>query len=107
MTMEELLAKVPEPIRPVAAQYGPALLKMSADELWAWIGLIVQGDTDEAYKAVVAKMDNAQLLAEWGKKLDAWKEANTENAVKMQLQRDAVLAVLKALLTVAMTAFGL
>ncbi len=107
MTLAELLQKVPEDFRPVAARYGPALLAMSAEELWAWIALLVNGQHDTAYRAVLAKLDETALLAEWDALSDRWSEANTDNAASLALQRAAVLATLRVLLTVALAMVGL
>ena len=107
MTLDELLDKVPEEFRPVVAEYGPALLKMSAEELWAWIDLLARGDCDEAYRAVLAQMEGADLLAEWAKINGRWQDANKANADRLDLQRRALLAVLQVLLTAALAMVGL
>lgn len=107
MTLDELIQKVPEPFRPVAAEYGPALLAMSADELWRWIGLLAKGDQDAAYREVLAKMPGAKLVAEWDRVNEKWNEANAENAAAKALGKRAMGAVLGALLTVVLALVGL
>jgi len=107
MTIDELLAKVPEEFRPVVAQYGPALLAMSAEELWAWIQLLLEGKSGEAMAKVVASLDNAELFAEMEKLDAAWATANAKNTEKMALQRSASLAILRVLLTAALAMVGL
>ncbi len=107
MTLDELVQKVPERFRPVAARYGPALLKMSADELWAWIDLLIRGDATAAYRSVLSRMEGADLLAEWDRVGQQWAEANAENAARLEMQRAAVLATMRVLLTVALASVGL
>jgi hypothetical protein len=107
MTIEELLERVPEPWRPVVAQYGAALLAMSAEELWAWIDLLIRGRTAEAYETLVARLEGAELLVEWDRLNAAWSQANRENAGRLELQRAAAVAVLKVLLAAALALVGL
>ena len=107
MTLDELIEKVPERWRPVAAEYGPALLAMSADELWRWIDLLAKGSVTEAYSAILHKLDNAGLVSEWGKIGLDWQAANERNTGRLAIQREAVLAVLRVLLAVALTLVGL
>ncbi|KKM65419.1 hypothetical protein LCGC14_1491420 [marine sediment metagenome] len=107
MTLQELIAKVPEPWRPIVAEYGPALLAMSAEELWAWVRLLAEGKDDQAYRAVLARLDDAELLAEWDRLAEQWHEANRRNAARADLSRRAAQAVLRVLLTAALTMVGL
>ncbi|KPK82786.1 MAG: hypothetical protein AMJ81_09245 [Phycisphaerae bacterium SM23_33] len=107
MTLDELLEKVPEKWRPVAAEYGPALLAMTAEELWAWIHLLLNGKEDQAYQALLAKLDNPDLLAEWTRLNDCWQAANQANAERVALQKKALFALLQVLLTVALATVGL
>ena len=108
ITIDELLARLPESVRPVAAEYGPALLAMAADEeLWAWVRLLVEGNTKAAMDAVYAKMPNQELLAEAAKNLDAWDKANLHYANRLAVQREAALAVLRVLLMAALSMVGL
>jgi hypothetical protein len=101
LTLDEILAKLPEALRPVAAQYAPVLLKMSYDELWSWIQLILQGKTDEALKNIYSKMPNADLFSEWGKINQDWETANANDRAKRALMQTAAMSVLKVLLDIA------
>ena len=107
ITIDELLARLPESVRPVAAEYGPALLAMTAEELWAWVRLLVEGNTKAAMDAVYAKLPNQELLAEAAKNLDAWDKANLHYANRLAVQREAALAVLRVLLMAALSMVGL
>ncbi len=107
LTLETLLEKVPEQFRPVIREYGPALLKMTAEEIWAWIELLAAGRSDEAYETIVAKLDSAGRLAEWRKLRAKWQGAVDKNAERIDLQKQASLAVLKVILMAALAVVGL
>ncbi len=107
MTLDELAQKVPEPWRPVVSQYGPALLRMSAEELWAWIRLLLAGNEEQAYRAILARLDDAELLNEWDRLSASWQSANCAEADRLALRRRAALAVLHVLLTAALAMVGL
>ena len=107
MKIEELLTHVPDEFRPLAVKYGPALVAMSAAEFAAWIDLLIMGRTYAAWQAIMEKLDNADLLAAWRKTADKWDEANAGNAARLDLQRDAALAVMRVLLTAALAMVGL
>ena len=106
-TIEDIMAKVPPAFRPVVAKYGPALVNMTAEELWAWIELLLAGRTFEAWQNVIGRLDNADLLDAWQDAGRKWDEANERNAASLRLQREAALAVLRALLTAALALVGL
>jgi cytochrome c553 len=107
MNAQELLEKVPEPLRPAVAKYAPALAAMSAEEIWAWIELLVKGRTREAMDSLAARLADDELLDAMHANEQAWLAANRENASRLALQREASLAVLKALLTAALALVGL
>lgn len=105
MTIDELLAKVPAELRPVALEYGPALLKMTAEStIYSWLSLIAAGKTREAYKLVVKNMPNAELFAEAEKIDGEWYTANASNNAMIKTRDEAIAMVLKALLTMAVSA---
>lgn len=107
MTLDELQANLPEQLRPWAATYGPAFLAMTADEAKAWIEMLIRGDVLPAYQAVLEKLPNGDLLAEWGKLNAQWQAANQRNAQRVDLQQAAATAALKVMLAVALAAVGL
>ena len=107
MTLDELKAKLPEPFKPWAETYGPAFLAMTADEVKAWIELLIRGKGIEAYEAVLKKLPATELLSEWDTLKGQWAKANENNAERMSLQKAASVAALKILLTVALAAVGL
>jgi hypothetical protein len=106
LTIDQIKAKLPAQFGPVVDQYGAAFLKMTADEIWAWLTLALNGKADEAYRAVLAKLPNADLLAEWGKINDQWQAQNAANAASIAWQKEALYAILKVLVAIAIAAAG-
>lgn len=107
ITLEELIAKLPDQLKPWAGEYGEAFINMSADELKSWMELMVKGDVYAAYKAVLEKMPNAELLNEWTALNASWQSANEANADKLALQRAALTGFLRILLSIALATVGL
>ena len=107
MTIDELLAKTPEPLRPIVARYGAALAAMTAEEFCDWLELLILGRDDEAWRQLLEKSDNPGLLAAWKAAAANWGEANEANARRVALQKEATLAVLKVLLASSLAWVGL
>jgi len=103
MTIDELTSKVPDSLKPIATQYGPALLQWSSDKLWAWICLVQKGEYVSAYSQVVKSLNATQLNDEWAKLNADWSSANAENASSVALQKEATVAIVKAILSVVVT----
>ena len=106
-TLDGLLAKTPEALRPVVAKYGPALVTMTAEEFCQWLELLLLGQDDKAWRALLKRMPNADLLAAWKEKAKEWAGAADANARRIALQKEATLAVLKVLLTASLAMVGL
>lgn len=102
-----LVEKLPDQLKPVGREYGPALLKMSTDDLWNWIKMLIQGRKQEAYQEVLEKTDSALLANEWEKLNAEWAEANKQNAADLAIQKEALNVLLKALLAIAVSLIGL
>ncbi len=103
LALDKLLAATPDMFKPIVMQYGPALVAMTAQEFCDWLMLLINGHDAQAWRAVLAKMPNADLIAEWDKINAKWDEANAKNADRVALQKSAVLAVLKVLLAAALS----
>ncbi|MCL2645601.1 MAG: hypothetical protein FWD61_01185 [Phycisphaerales bacterium] len=88
-------------LAPVIAQYGPAFVAMTAADIWAWIELASKGDPYESYAAIVAKLPNQELANEWASINAKMQTANVQNAAAVAWQRDAIGALLKALVAIA------
>jgi hypothetical protein len=98
ITLQDLIDAVPDNLKAIIMEFGPALLKMAAEELKKWIKKIINGDVLGAYRMLVTNMDGSENLDEWDKINEEWDNANEENAERIQLQKTAAMAVLKALL---------
>ena len=107
ITLEGLLAKTPDLLKPVVQKYGPSLVAMTAQEFCEWLEMMLKGDVDAAWRALLAKMPNADLLQAWQDENAKWDAANAKNAARVALQKEATLAVLKVLLAGALAWVGL
>ena len=107
MTLQELIDKVPLQFQPVATKYGPALIAMTAQEFADWLDMLINGKTMDAWRAVTAKLSNADLVAAWSDVKENWEAANEKNADRIALQRAAAMAVLKVLLAASLAMVGL
>jgi len=106
-TLDGLLAKTPDAFKPIVAKYGPAFVAMTAQEFYEWLELLILGNDAAAWRKLLAKMPNADLLAAWKEQGKKWAEAADKNASRISLQKEAVLAVLKVLLAAALSMVGL
>jgi len=80
---------------------------MSVEELWSWIELIMMGKTDTAYGVLLSRMNNEDLLTTFDKINDEWAELNEANSQRLNLQRSALLAVLRVTFQIALALVGL
>lgn len=80
---------------------------MTAEEFAAWLELLIKGRPEAAWEALAAKLDDGELLEAWRSLAGKWDEANARNAARMDLQRQAALAVMKVLLAVSLALVGL
>ncbi len=101
MTLDELKAKLPEPIGVWVDEYGPAFLQMTADEVKEFIEMLIRGDTSAAYQAVLDKMSSEGVVEEWIGIADDWATANKANAERIALQQQAAMTALSILLKIA------
>ena len=107
MTLEELQAKLPEEFRPWAVQYGPVFVAMTAEEIKAWIDRLIAGEVTGAYRDVLTKLANAELLGAGDQLVADWNAANAANKAKIDLQKSALYGLLGILLKMALVAVGL
>lgn len=83
MTIEEIIAKLPEEYRAIARRYTTLLLDMADEELLAWVKSIAQGNWQKSYHDLIAKMTTDELLAEERKSHEILKRLNKDNADRM------------------------
>ena len=105
--LQQMLAKVPEALRPAVAKYGPALAAMTVEELWAWIDLLIKGQTRAAWERVAQGLGFEETLVALDESNANLAKLNAANAASLTLQREAILAVLRVLLGAALAMVGL
>jgi len=106
LTLDKLLAATPDMFKPIVMQYGPGLVAMTAQEFADWLTMLIMGNNGAAWRALLAKLPNADLMAAWDSQNIKWDAADAKNADNIALQKSAVLAVLKVLLGVALAGLG-
>jgi len=104
LTYEELVAKTPEFLQPVVKRYGRTLVAWTAEEVWAWIERMISGDTAGAWQQLVDGLDDTEEA--WKNVLLKVQAANVANAARMDMQKEAILMTLKALLMVISVMIG-
>jgi len=103
LPLDDIVSRIPEELRPLAEQYVPELLKMGQEELVAWVTLVLDGDYEGAFKALLGRMDDAKAI-EQGTRIEAeWKAANQQEADRRAFFKKLALDVLTALLTITAT----
>lgn len=98
ITLDGLLAKTPDLLKPIVAKYGLGLVAMTAQEFYDWLEMMINGDSLAAWIALLKKMPNQALLEAWTTKAEEWDTANDHNAARLELQREVTIAILKVLL---------
>lgn len=107
MTLDQLIAQLPEKFRPWASQYGPVFLSWTAQQIADWVMLAAKGDVYTAYKQVVDALPNAGAIAAGNDLAAKWNEANKANEESIALQRAAWTALVRVMLMIALAAAGL
>ena len=107
MNLEELRDQVEEQFKPWVDEFGPALLKLTADEIMQFVLLALKRDVIAAFAIICSRMDNGELM-EAGQSLHVeWQPANAANKRKLELQRKAGEVAVTILLSILLTAVGL
>jgi len=86
MTIEEIIAKLPEEYQEIARTYTTLLLDMSFAELQTWVEMIAKGNWQNAYRNLVVKMSTEELLIAERKGHEILKRLNKENADSIATQ---------------------
>ena len=107
MNLDELRDKVGDEFKPWVDEFGPALLKLTTDEIMQFILLAFKGDVTGAFAVVLSRMDNAELLAAGQSLHTEWQTANAKNRRKLELQRKAGEVAVQILLAILLAAVGL
>lgn len=105
--LDDLIARAPAELRPLARQYGPTLAAWTAEELWDWIDLLMRGRWQEAHETLLAGMSEGDLLEEFRNLTAELAAANIDQARKRHLLTEAATAVLRGVLVLAVSLVGL
>jgi hypothetical protein len=100
------IAKLPDALKPVAAQYGPSIMNMGAESIKDFLDYMAAGDVTQAYGVYLASQPVSVLHDEWAKNLAEWKTANQANADAIALQKKAAMAVCSIILTLLLAVVG-
>ena len=91
----------------VITEYTPAFFAMADNEILGWIGQIAKGQTDSAYRAILGKLPNADLLSEEDKVNAVFAAENRTSAANAATIQRAVSGVLSILLQMGLAAVKL
>lgn len=98
-TLEDLLALVPEPLRPTAALYAPVLLRWAVEDLagfMAWV-VLAMTDGDAAFAEVQGRQSDDERAAEAAADLAGQKEDARVDAERLAQRRRTALSVMQVL----------
>lgn len=104
--LNELLAKVPKDLKPIAIQYAPWLLELTKEEAWIWIGLLLT-DWKKAYEQVIQKMSVEDVLNEWTIRNNEMASLNIKMSARKRVFEEAASAILLGLLKIVLVLVGL
>jgi len=63
LSLDDLIAQIPEELQDVAKTFIPELIRMSQAELRAWILFAVGGDAEAALQSILVAMPNEEAIA--------------------------------------------
>jgi hypothetical protein len=108
MTTQELIAKLPTGLQPLATLYAPMIVTWSAEQVMAWVNLVAAGNIEAAYAQVLKAMP-VQAAVDQGATVveQSWKAANEASAKVVATVRTAVAAVVGVVLSLALAMVGL
>lgn len=90
MKLNELIAKLPEDLRPLAVNYGELWVDATAQQLERLGGLLIDGRLNEAFKFVVQHLSTEQLIAEMERINTEIKSVNEKQLSYIETQRQIV-----------------
>ena len=53
LTLEGMLDKTPDILKPIVTKYGPSLVAMTVQEFNDWLEMLIMGKDDEAWKVLL------------------------------------------------------
>jgi hypothetical protein len=108
MTLQELTAKLPPALQPLAALYAPMVLTWSVDQIQQWLVLVASGDIATAYAAVLKGMPTQVAVDQGAAVVEAsWAAANAASTKTVATVRTAMAAIVSVVLALALAMVGL
>jgi len=107
MTLDELLAKLPDNLKEKGQIFGPVVVQMTAQQIQDWLNYVFVGRYTDAYRIYLKAVGMDDLLTEWDKENAAWKKDNEANAAQIAMSNKIALAVCQVMLGVVLAAVGL
>jgi hypothetical protein len=100
MTLEEIIAKLPEEFQPWARQYGNAFLDMAFTELTNLVDKIAEGNFADAYAVIVSRFTTEELIRSQQRVNEELIKLNKQNASFAEFQKQLVKDALNILLLI-------
>jgi predicted nucleic acid-binding protein len=97
---EKLVKELGEKGKEQAALYGPTALLMTQADLTKWIEYVFTRREADAYALYLKAASNADILANWDEEGLKWKQANADNADRIEMGLAIGQAMAKAMLNV-------
>lgn len=105
--LDDIIGKLPDEYKPIAEKYVTVLLNMSLDEITAFLTALVNAGWEDAYKQIVGKMTNTELIKELNNLNNALATLNIAGLEKKKVYQQLMLSILTATLYVARAAVGI
>ncbi|MBA7576282.1 hypothetical protein ES708_18121 [subsurface metagenome] len=101
ISLEELLAKIPEQFRDIARAVIPQLLATGQVLAEDWLRLVLAGDYQKATETALANLDTEAAIGEGDKIVERLRQANLTEAERREFYKSVCLAVLQAFIAIA------
>ena len=106
LTLEQIREQIEPELQPWVDKYGSTLVKMTKVELMEWVATISLGNSSNAYAQIITRMEVDEVLEEWVKINNRWKEANESNKKFLDAQKEAIEVIVKVLLRIVRLMLG-
>jgi len=104
MTVQELIDKLPEELKPYAQTYFDFIVAQSSDILTEWVNAVAAGDWRAAYKMLVSKMSTQQLIDELQLQRKVQAQLQAQGQANTEVQQALIASLLKALISMLVAA---
>lgn len=104
--LQDLIDKLPDKLKPIAAEYADKMVTMSVDEIEAFIMSIGDAGWEAGYTQLMTTMTVADLMNAIGTNNSALQVLNAQGEEKKKAQRDIITQLLVALVAMLKSAVG-